>query len=166
MFSTCDEKTLYKVYDWITNTYYEPYPTWSAHIEDERERAIHSLNDMRALFSGVGNNGWWHTDRVYHLEDLRDVTSYPMDEVLMVNSQLEKYYKKLEEAREEYCEDDEEFDDDEFKRKNAPEVEKMQGNRDGKLYKYAKGLFWDSVESFLGNYATKEEMDEVEALIK
>ena len=166
MFKNISEDLCNKVYDWISNTYYPPHPTWSANITDERELAIHALNDMRALFSGVGNNGWWDPECIYHLEDLRDITPYSMDEVLLVNSQLEKYYKKREEKQIECFTNDEEFDWDKFKRNNAPEVEKMQGNKDGQLYQYAKGLFWDSVEWFITNYATDKEQNELNNIIK
>ena len=166
MFEGVSESTLLKVYDWITNTYYSPDPIWNKYETDERIQAIHALNDMRALFSGVGNNGWWDTDRVYHLEDLRDITSYSMNKVLWENAQLKKYHKKWNEAMEEYWLTDEEFDLNEFRMKNGPKVEKMQGNKDGELYKYTKGLFWNSVEWFLDNYATEKERKEVKVLIK
>ena len=69
MFSNASEKTLDKVYDWITYTYYSPYPDWAERDygpERRRDRlyAIHALNDMRALYAGVGNNGWWDEERV------------------------------------------------------------------------------------------------------
>lgn len=161
MFKNLSEASLMKIYDWITHTFYNSDLTWNQHDTDERTRAIHALNDMRALFSGVGNNGWWDVDRVYHLEDLQDITSYSMDQVLLENAQLINYYKKREEAQEK-----DDFDWHAFVDEHAPEIEKMQGNADGKLYEYAKVLFWDSVESFLNRYATNTEMSEIKALIK
>ena len=76
MFSNASEKTLDKVYDWITYTYYSPYPDWRERDygpERRRDRlyAIHALNDMRALYAGVGNNGWWDEERVLHLHELK-----------------------------------------------------------------------------------------------
>ena len=166
MFEGLSEEVLDKVYDWISQTYYSARPIWNRGALSEHEQAIHALDDMRALFSGVGNNGWWDEDRVRYLKDLNDIGSATMREVLMVNTQLREYYKKREEAQSECFINDEEFDWDEFKRKHAPEVEKMQGNKDGELYKYKKKLFWDSVEWFLQYYATEEERGEVEAMIE
>ena len=166
MFKGLSETVLDKVYDWLTHTYYAPCPTWSKHITNERKRAIHALNDMRALFSGVGNNGWWDRDRVRHLDDLRDITPLSMDEVLMTNWQLDKYHRRRKKEQEACWLGDEEFDWDEFCQKYGPTVEKMQGNKDGKLYEYTKKLFWDSVEWFLENYATEKEMAEVREVVE
>ena len=170
MFNKCTEETLDKVYDWLDTTYYSPYPVWKNYMMNTRERAIHALNDMRALYSGVGNNGWWETDRTNHLDDLQDIIPYSMNEVLWKNEEIRRYEKKHEEAREqwEYYEGDDTWDDDkeeEYFEEHAPDIVKMQGNKDGKLYKYTKDLFWDSVEWFLINYATETEMEEVEIII-
>ena len=76
MFNNSNEKTLDKVYDWIDYTYYSPWPAWKPQSDGEYERAIHALNDMRSLYAGVGNNGWWDTERVDHLGELRDIIPY------------------------------------------------------------------------------------------
>ena len=166
MFSTCDEKTLDKIYDLITHTYYSPDPVWEERDNGpERHHcrlyAVHALNDMRALYACVGNNGWWEEERVLHLEDLRDIIPYSMEQVLWQNEQMRAYYEKLDTIREESdcCR--------EFicRNLNVPEIVKMQGNKDGKLYEYTKELFWDSVEWFLKNYATDEEMSKFKAHI-
>ena len=82
MFAHASEQTLDKVYDWLDVTYYSPNPDWSERDDGpERRRhrlyAIHALNDMRALYAGVGNNGWWEEDRVLHLQELQDTTVIP-----------------------------------------------------------------------------------------
>ena len=170
MFKNVPEKICDKVYDWLTCTYYSPYPVWKSNITDERERAIHALNDMRALYAGVGNNGWWEEDRVAHLEDLRDICSYSMNQVLWHNEQIRRYNAKHEQAREEweYNEGDDTWGDEqdrEFFDKNAPEIIKMQFEK-GKLYELAHELFWDSVEWFMDNYATDDEKNELDEILK
>ena len=153
MFRNCTEETLDKVYDWITDTYYSPNPVWKERDNGpERRRnrlyAIHALNDMRALFAGVGNNGWWEEDRVLHLEELRDIIPYSMEQVLWQNAQISEYHVELENSA---------LDDAEFFEEHAPDIMKMQGNKDGKLYEYTKELFWDSVEWFLNSYGWWQE---------
>jgi len=162
MFSNASEKTLGRVYDWITHTYYTPYPDWRERDygpERRRDRlyAIHALNDMRALYACVGNNGWWDEDRIYHLKELRDIIPYSMEQVLWQNERLEHYYKKREEKQEECERSGEEFNWETFKEEHGTEIEKMQGNKDGKLYEYTKELFWDSVEWFLDMYGWWQE---------
>ena len=153
MFSNASEKTLDKVYDWITYTYYSPYPDWAERDygpERRRDRlyAIHALNDMRALYAGVGNNGWWDEERVLHLHELRDIIPYSMEQVLWQNAQIREYYVELENSS---------LDDADFFEEHAPDIMKMQGNKDGKLYEYTKELFWDSVEWFLNSYGWWQE---------
>ena len=161
MFKNCTEETLDKVYDWITNTYYSPQPKWNERDNvPERRRArtyaIHALDDMRALYAGVGNNGWWEEDRISHLEELRDIIPYSMEQVLNQNNYIREYDQKHEEeidSHENYeggswGDEDEEI----FVENNAPEIVKMQGNKDGKLYEYTSELFWDSVEWFMNNH--------------
>jgi len=153
MFSNATEETLDKVYDWIDLTYYSPSPDW--HERDngpERRRnrlyAIHALNDMRSLYAGVGNNGWWEEDRVPHLEELRDIIPYSMEQVLWQNAQISEYYVELENSA---------LDDAEFFEEHAPDIMKMQGNKDGRLYEYTKELFWDSVEWFINHHGWWQE---------
>ena len=124
------------------HTYYSPDPVWEERDNGpERRRnrlyAIHALNDMRALFACVGNNGWWEEDRVLHLEELRDIIPYSMEQVLWQNAQISEYHVELENSA---------LDDAEHFEEHAPEIMKMQGNKDGKLYEYTKELFWDSVD--------------------
>ena len=166
MFRNCTEETLDKVYDWITYTYYSPNPVWNERDSGpERRRnrlyAIHALNDMRALYAGVGNNGWWEEDRVLHLEELRDIIPYSMEQVLWQNEQIRKYNEKLEEIREES-----DCDEETFVENNAPEIVKMQGNKDGKLYEYTKELFWDSVEWFLNSHGWWQEQKELKKILE
>ena len=167
MFRNCTEETLDKVYDWITYTYYSPNPVWKERDNGpERRRnrlyAIHALNDMRALYAGVGNNGWWDEDRVLHLEELRDIIPYSMEQVLWQNEQMRAYYEKLDAIREEsdccrecIC-----------RKLNVPEIVKMQGNKDGKLYEYTKELFWDSVEWFMNYHGWWQEQKELNKILE
>lgn len=166
MFSNATEETLDKVYDWIDLTYYSPSPDWRERDNGpERRRnrlyAIHALNDMRSLYAGVGNNGWWEEDRVPHLEELRDIIPYSMEQVLGQNEQIRQYDIRHEEAIEshENYEGHAWRDCDEaiFVENNAPEIVKMQGNKDGRLYEYTKELFWDSVEWFINDHAWWQE---------
>jgi len=171
MFYNLDEKILDKIYDWLTLEYYSPYPRWGSSEQDERKLAILALNDMRSLYSGVGNNGWWEEDRVYYLEDLQDIIPYSMNQVLWQNEQIRRYNAQREQAREEWeeCEGDDTWwdeQDNEFFEKNAPDIIKMQGNKDGKLYEYTKELFWDSVKWFVTNYAFQNEIRELNKLIR
>tara|TARA_Y100001970_G_C14086478_1_gene777623 strand:+ start:19 stop:537 length:519 start_codon:yes stop_codon:yes gene_type:complete len=171
MFDNVKEETLDKVYDWISSTYYSPYPTWKPQSDGEYERAIHALNDMRSLYAGVGNNGWWEPERVGYLDELRDIIPYSMDQVLWKNEQIRRYEKNKEEAREEWekWEGDDTWEgenEDEYFAEHAPDIVKMQGNKDGRLYEYTKKLFWESVEWFLDNYASDSEINEVSALIQ
>ncbi len=157
MFDNVKEETLDQVYDWISSTYYSPYPTWKPQSDGEYERAIHALNDMRSLYAGVGNNGWWEPERVRYLDELRDIIPYSMDQVLGQNAQISEYHVELENSA---------LDDADFFEEYAPDIVKMQGNKDGSLYEYTKELFWESVEWFLDNYASDSERNEVLALIK
>ena len=162
MFRNCTEETLNKVYDWITSTYYSPNPVWKERDNGpERRRnrlyAIHALNDMRALFAGVGNNGWWEEDRVLHLEELRDIIPYSMEQVLWQNAQISEYHVELEYTT---------LDDAEFFEEHAPDIMKMQGNKDGKLYEYTKKLFWDSVEWFLNSHGWWQEKKELNKILE
>ena len=168
MFKRLSEDTLQKIYDWIPNMYVLSPPP---NNHDNRQRAICALNDMRSLYAGVGNNGWWDTDRIYNLENLRDIIPYSMNEALWQNELLHRYEQRKRTAREKY-EDREGWDawgDDEdwiFYKKYAPDILKMQGNKDGKLYKYTKELFWNSVEWFLNYYSTEQQRKHVAAIIK
>ena len=155
MFQNVSEDKLMTAYDWITITYYNTQPVWNK--TNMRSRALYALDDMRALFSGVGNNGWWDTDRIHYLEKLRDIIPKECNEVLINNEELEKYYDDREEAQNECFLNDADFDWDEFKEVYGTDIEKMQGNKDGKLYEYTKGLFWGTVEWFINSYATDEE---------
>ena len=166
MFANHSEETLDKVYDWITYTYYSPEPIWSERDngpERRRERlyAIHALNDMRALYAGVGNNGWWDEERVQHLEDLQDYIPYSMEEVISQNEQIRTYNQQHEEAMESHEDGGEndwgESDEALYIETHAPEIVKMQGNKDGKLYNYTKELFWDSVEWSLNHHGWWQE---------
>jgi len=175
MFSNCTEETLDKVYDWITYTYYSPQPKWNERDNvPERRRArtyaIHALDDMRALYAGVGNNGWWEEDRISHLEELHDIIPYSMEQVLNQNNYIREYDQKHEEeidSHENYeggswGDEDEEI----FVENNAPEIVKMQGNKDGKLYEYTSALFWDSVEWFMNNHGWWQELEELKKILE
>ena len=170
MFKNVPEKICDKVYDWLTCTYYSPYPVWKSNITDERERAIHALNDMRALYAGVGNNGWWEEDRICHLEELRDIIPYSMEQVLGQNEQIRQYDIQHEEAIESHenyeghawCDCDEAI----FVENNAPDIITMQGNKDGKLYEYTKELFWESVEWFLDHHGWWQEKRAVREILE
>ena len=171
MFKNVKEGTLDKVYDWLDLKYYSPNPTWKPQTDDDYERAIHALNEMRSLYAGVGNNGWWEPERVVHLDELRDNISCSMEQVLFYNEQIRRYEENKEQVREEWerCHGEdtwEEEEEDEYFAEHAPDIVKMQGNKDGKLYECTSELFWDSVEWFLQNYATEEEQEEVNAMIK
>ena len=149
-------------HDWISLTYYSPEPVWNERDNGpERRRnrlyAIHALNDMRALFAGVGNNGWWEEDRVLHLEELRDIIPYSMEQVLWQNAQISEYHVELENSA---------LDDAEFFEEHAPDIMKMQGNKDGKLYEYTKELFWDSVEWFLNSHGWWQEKKELNKILE
>ena len=171
MFSNVKEETLDKVYDWITLTYYSPRPVWKRGRMTEYERAVHALDDMRSLYAGVGNNGWWEPERASRLDELRGNISYSMDQVLWKNEEIRRYEKNKEDAMEEWERwegDDtwEEEEEEEYFTEHAPDIVKMQGNKDGKLYAYTSELFWDSVEWFLENHATEGERGAVEAMIQ
>tara|TARA_Y100000590_G_scaffold456874_1_gene608326 strand:- start:1593 stop:2174 length:582 start_codon:yes stop_codon:yes gene_type:complete len=173
MFRGISESTLDKVYDWLDLTYYSPNPNWGERDNGpERRRnrlyAIHALNDMRALYAGVGNNGWWDEDRVCYLEELRDIIPYSMEQVLEQNEEIRQYDIRHEEAVESHEKYEgrswRDCDEAIFIENHAPEIVKMQGNKDGRLYEYTKELFWDSVEWFMkwhGWWQEKKELREI-----
>ena len=161
MFENLSESALEKVYDWITYTFYSPDPTWNKNETNERIRALHVLNDMRALYSAVGNNGYWDPDRLFHLDELDDILPPECDEVLLKSKELERYYTDRGEAQDKCFLNGEEFDWDEYMSEYGTDLEKMQGNKDGELYKYTSGLFWGTVEWFINSYAIDEERQEL-----
>ena len=112
---------------------------------------------MRALYAGVGNNGWWDEERVLHLHELDDIIPYSMEQVLWQNAQINEYYVELENSS---------LDDADFFEEHAPDIMKMQGNKDGKLYEYTKKLFWDSVEWFLNSHGWWQEKKELNKILE
>jgi len=165
MFENLSESAFEEIYDWISNTYYNSYPTWDKHETNERIRALHALNDMRALYSSVGNNGWWDTERIFYLDELEDIRPYECDEVVRKCKELEQYYEERKEAYSDCFDSGKMFDWKEYTREYGTDIEKMQGNKDGELYKYTSGLFWGTVEWFINSYATDEERKELFLII-